>query len=164
MASSTVVAAVPSNVVSAAPDTEYWWLIHPLQPALSCRVSLQRGSLPSVRTERQQVVPIIGRPDPIVLTDTELLPKITVAMVFLNTPSYQDFLKLRATQDIVLFKGPFPTGAWYVKLGETTQDELDLATLRAYLSGEYLVRYVTLDLQAVAPAGNGYMVPFRYTS
>lgn len=142
-----------SNVVSATTTTGKWWLKHLTDPDATVGFSLAPGELSTIRTEREQVVQPIGRTDPVVLSDKLVLPTITLNIVFLTDANYQAFLKLRETQEVFLLEGPYPQGAWYVRLGDTTADSTNLSSLRF---STQTVRTVTIDCQAVASAGEGY--------
>lgn len=126
-----------------------WYLTDPLNPGTGLALSLAPGLLQTISTDRQQIVPVLSRPDPVVLSDAFGLPQITLPLVFLDDATYQAFEDLRATQHILLLRGPYPAGQWYVRLGATKADSTLLTSLR-YLNPGDVVRNVTLTAQAVA--------------
>ncbi len=126
-----------------------WWLRDPLT-GNAIGLSLAPGTFDTVSTDRQQVVFIVTRPDPVVLSDAFGLPQISFQRGFVGDALYQAFEDMRATQHILLLQGPYPAGQWYVRLGETKNDSTNLPSLR-YLNTEEVVRNVTITAQAVAP-------------
>ena len=143
--------AVTSTYVQKAatsPSRLVWWLKDP-QTKQAIALSLAPGTFDTVATDRQQVVPVLGRPDPVVLSDTFGLPEISCKLVFIGDEDYQAFETMRATQNVLLLQGPYPAGQWYVRLGHTKNDSTNLPSLR-YLDSTKVVRNVTLTAQAVA--------------
>ena len=146
--SGSVVSSTWVQIQVASPSNLYWWLKDPLTQT-AIRLSLAPGTLDTISTDRQQVVPVLGRPDPVVLSDTFGLPQISCKLVFVGDAAYQAFETMRATQHILLLQGPYPAGQWYVRLGDTKNDSTMLPSLR-YLDSTKVVRNVTLTAQAVA--------------
>lgn len=151
-----VTATVGSNTVASdwasaqatAPSSLSWWLSDPLIPNSSIVLSLAPGTFDTVSTDRQQIVPVLTRPDPVVLSDAFGLPLLTFSLVFTTDADYQAFENLRATQHILLLRGPWPMGQYYVRLGPTKNDSTNLPSLR-YLGEGIVVRNVTVSAQAV---------------
>lgn len=146
--SGSVVASTWVQQQATSPHRLVWWLKDP-QTQTAIALSLAPGVLDVVATDRQQVVPVLTRPDPVVLSDTFGLPTISCKLVFIGDESYQAFESMRATQHILLLQGPYPAGQWYVRLGATKTDSTNLPSLR-YLDSTKVVRNVTLEAQAVA--------------
>lgn len=134
---------------SAPPKSLRWWLKDPLNPSANMQLSLTPGTLNAVSTDRQSVNAILMRPDPVVLSDTFGLPKLTFDLVFTTDAAYQAFEALRATQHILLLQGPFPAGQWYIRLGQSKTDATDLASLRLG-NPAAVVRTIQINAQAVA--------------
>lgn len=130
-------------------NTLTWWLRDPLFPGAAIALSLAPGTFDTVSTDRQQVVPVLGRPDPVVLSDMFGLPELTFQLVFVDDASYQAFENFRATQHVLLLQGPYPMGQYYVRFGDTKNDSTNLPSLR-YLAEGKTVRNVTINAQAVA--------------
>lgn len=148
-----------STQVEATTIAEYWVLKHTSNPALSVALHLDRNTdLQAVRSSRQQVVWPIGAEAPIILDDALGLPAITVPAIFLTQAEYEQFIDLYETKDIFLFQGPAPV-QWYVRIGDTTNDSLNLKSVRQAGSKQAFIRSVTFTLQAVAAAGSAYIVP-----
>jgi hypothetical protein len=146
--SGSTVSSTWVQIQATSPSRLVWWLKDPLtQTAIP--LSLAPGTFETVATDRQQVVPVLTRPDPVVLSDTFGLPQITCNLVFIGDAAYQAFEAMRATQHILLLQGPYPAGQWYVRLGDTKNDSTNLPSLR-YLDSTKVVRNVTLTAQAVA--------------
>lgn len=147
-----------SPVANVLTTTTSWWLKHLTQPDLSVPLYLDRGSdLSLTRQDSQQSYWVDGREDPIILSDVIRMPTITVTIKFISDAAYHNFLALRETTDIYLFQGPSPAGAWYVRLGAVATDNTDIASLR-WGAPDAVVRTVTIDMQAVASAGQGFTV------
>jgi hypothetical protein len=147
VAAATVASRWYQQIVTAE-TTLNWWLRDPLTAA-DIPLSLAPGTFDTISTDRQQVVPVLGRPDPVVLSDIVGLPQLSFKLVFIGDPAYQAFENLRATGHILLLQGPHPMGQYYVRLGDTKNDSTNLPSLR-YLTSGQLVRDVTLQAQAVA--------------
>lgn len=128
-----------------------WWLKDPLVPANNMEISLQPGNMQSSASDPQQVVFPIGRVDPIVMADIIKLPTITsLPLRFLTDTQYQAFETLRASGHVLLLQAPQEVGQWYVRLGDTKQDSLNLLSMRQWIEGGYIVRDVTISAQVVA--------------
>ena len=128
----------------------YWWIKDPLVGD-SLTVSLQPGTLEDTSNDRQQLYQVLGRPDPVVLSDAFELPSLQLTLIFISDANYQEFESMRARQHILLMQGPHPAGQWYVRMGATKQDSTNLKSLRTYTtSNGQVVRTVTLTCQAVA--------------
>lgn len=135
----------------AWPVSVRWWLKDPLEPANNMEVSMQPGKLQSSATDPQQIVFPIGRPDPIVMADTIKMPTLTsIPFRFLDDSEYQAFERLRATGRVLLLQGPQEVGQWYVRLGDTKTDALDLPTMRGWSTSGILLRDITISAQVVA--------------
>jgi hypothetical protein len=123
-----------------------WWLRDPLVGD-SIALPLAPGTFDTVSSDRQQVVPVLSRPDPVILNDSFGLPQISFQLVFVGNASYQAFETMRARQHILLLQGPSPMGQWYVRLGDTKNDSTNLPSLR-YLGINQVVRNVSITAQA----------------
>jgi len=146
--SGNTVASTWIQLPATSPAVLVWWLKDP-QTQTAVALSLAPGTFDTISTDRQQVVPVLGRIDPVVLSDTFGLPQITCKLVFIGDADYQAFEAMRATQHVLLLQGPYPAGQWYVRLGDTKNDSTNLPSLR-YLDAAKVVRNVTLTAQAVA--------------
>ncbi len=128
-----------------------WWLKDPLNPSANMEISLQPTKMQTSAQDPQQVVFPIGRVDPIVMSDIIKMPTITqLPLTFLDDASYQQFESLRATGHILLLQAPQEIGHWYVRLGATKSDEVNLLSVRGYMGSGVLVRDVTIAAQVVA--------------
>ncbi len=140
-----------ATISAAWPTSVKWWLKDPLNPAANMEISLQPGTMKTSATEPQQVVFALNRVDPIVLSDIIKLPTITqLPLRFLSDASYQQFEALRASGHILLLQAPQEVGQWYVRLGDTKSDQLNLLSVRGYMGSGILVRDVTISAQVVA--------------
>jgi|GEM_PF-2951123 len=144
-----VASAIATSTVTATSSLR-WWFKDPLNPSMNMAVSLAPGTFSRSSTERQNVVPIMGRPDPVVLSDSFGLPVISFTLIFLTNASFQAFEQLRASQHTLLLQGPYPMGQYYVRLGDTKNDETNLPSLRGWSSNGDIVNTVTISAQAVA--------------
>jgi hypothetical protein len=142
------VASAWVTAIAIALDPLTWWLRDPLT-GQSLPLSLSPGTFDTVHTDRQQLVPVLGRPDPVILSDAFGLPSISFQLVFVGDASYQAFENMRSTQHVLLLQGPYPTGQYYVRLGDTKNDSTNLPSLR-YLGSTSVVRNVSITAQAVA--------------
>ncbi len=128
-----------------------WWLKDPLVPANNMEISLQPGNMLTSATDPQQVVFPIGRVAPVVMFDIIKLPTITsLPLRFLTDAQYQQFEVLRASGHVLLLQAPQEVGQWYVRLGDTKQDSLNLISMRQWIEGGYIIRDVTISAQVVA--------------
>lgn len=142
-----------SNTASASSfvtPSLLWWLKDPFDPTTNVPVSLQPGTLDTVSNDRQQTYQVIGRPDPVVLSDAFELPQLTLTLIFITDDTYQTFEALRSTQRTFLLQGPKPAGQWYVRLGATKSDSTNLKSLRGFAGNGNVVRTIQLTAQAVA--------------
>ncbi len=142
----------PVAVISAAwPTSVRWWLKDPLNPSANMEISLQPTQMKTSAQDPQQVVFPIGRVDPIIMSDIIKMPTITeLPLTFLDDPSYQKFEALRATGHILLLQAPQEIGQWYIRLGSTKSDAVNLLSVRGYMGSGVLVRNVTISAQTVA--------------
>jgi len=128
-----------------------WWLKDPLYPANNMEISLQPGNMQTSASDPQQVVFAIGRVDPIIMSDIIKMPTITaLPLRFLTDAQYQAFEALRATGRTLLLQSPKEVGQWYIRLGDTKQDELNLLSMRQWVESGILIRDVTISAQTVA--------------
>lgn len=147
MSVSSSIAAISVNW----PASTRWWLKDPLNPAANMEISLQPGTFDTSATFPQQVVFTIGRVDPIVMGDTPKLPTITaLPLRFLTDAQYQAFEGLRASGHVLLLQAPKEVGQWYVIMGATKSDSLNLLSVRQYLGSGFIVRDVTISAQVVS--------------
>lgn len=145
---------VTTSAVTLAADTGYVtstiWLTHPLKPSLSMLVPCTDMGERS-RPGRIGVLPIIGRADPIAVTDTR--QSGTGAMTLLTTTS-ADATKLRALVadgSVLLARTP---GSWanpwqYIAVGDLT--EASAAGVGPEPHREWKLSYTVVS----APAGVG---------
>lgn len=158
----TKASSVKSSTVTT-PDVTTWWLKDPLNSANNMPIFLAPGTFDASSEDRQNIIQLLNRPDPVVLSDVIQLPTITATFVFVNEVAYQQFNNWRQLQRIGLFQGPYPVGHWYVRLGQTTNVKLDIATLRGWAtpnpvlaaqmgwaSPNIIKRAVDVTMQAVA--------------
>jgi hypothetical protein len=138
-----------TDVTTNVPDSLVWWLADPVTSQV-LGLSLAPGTFDTVSQDRQQIVPIIGRPDPVVLSDAFGLPSISFQLTFIGDSDYQAFENMRATQNVLILKGPYPTGQYYVRLGPTKNDSTNLPSLR-YFNSDKVVRNVSMVCQVVSP-------------
>lgn len=127
-----------------------WWIKDPLDPSANMTVSLDPGTLDTVSQDRQQEYQVLGRPDPVILSDAFELPQLQLTFVFITDAAYQAFEAMRSTQHIFLLQGPAPSGQWYVRFGLTKNDSTNLPSLRGWAGDGNVVRTVQLAGQAVA--------------
>jgi hypothetical protein len=133
------------------PTTLRWWLKDPLIPASNMEISLQPGNMQTSASDPQQIVFPVGRVDPIIMSDIIKLPTITaLPLRFLSDSEYMNFEYMRATGHILLLQAPQEIGQWYVRLGNTKQDQLNLLSMRQYMGTGIIIRDVTISAQVVA--------------
>ncbi len=145
---------VTSSIATASANwvtSVRWWLKDPLNPAANMEISLQPGVMQTSATDPQQVVFAIGRVDPIIMSDIIKMPTITsLPLRFLTDAQYQAFEALRATGHVLLLQAPQEIGQWYIRLGDTKQDQLNLLSMRQWVGSGYIIRDVTISAQTVA--------------
>lgn len=146
----SLVAKRSGVIAGDTPNTLFWWLKDPKNKVANQKLSLAPGTFDTNSQDRQNVVTINGRPDPIILNDVVGLPSITFQLVFTSDAAYQKFEKLRNTQRTLLFQGPYPSGQWYIRLGLSEDVKLNLPTLRGWASSGVIVRTIQVTAQAVA--------------
>ena len=133
------------------PTSVRWWLKDPLQPANNMEISLQPGFMQTSASDPQQIVFPVGRVAPIIMSDIIKMPTITsLPLRFLTDAQYQAFEKMRASGHVLLLQAPQEVGQWYIRLGDTKTDELNLLSVRQYLGSGIIVRDVTISAQTVA--------------
>lgn len=143
-------ASLPASITTGWVTSTRWWLKDPLNPSANMEISLQPGDMQTSASEPQQVVFSIGRVDPIIMSDIIKMPTITaLPLRFLTDAQYQAFEALRATGHILLLQAPQEVGQWYIKLGDTKQDQLNLLSVRQYLGSGIIVRDMTISAQSV---------------
>lgn len=134
------------------PTSLRWWLKDPVNPAANMEVSMQPGLFKVSSTDPQQIVFPIGSPQAIIMRDTVKMPVLSLPMRFLTDSEFQAFEQLRATGHILLLQAPKEIGQWYIVLGDTKQDQINLATVRGWSTEGLLVRDITISAQStVAP-------------
>ena len=143
--------ASPLVAIEATWDTSLrWWLKDPLNPSANMEISLQPGEMGTSAGYPQQVVFATGRVDPIIMTDIIKLPTITsLPLRFLTDAQYEAFEDLRATGHTLLLQAPQEVGQWYVVLGDTKNDMLNLLSMRQWVASGILIRDVTISCQVV---------------
>lgn len=145
------VSSLPATTAVGWVTSVRWWLKDPLNPAANMEVSLQPGNMQTSASDPQQVVFPIGRVDPIVMSDIIKMPTITaLPLRFLTDAEYQAFERLRASGHILLLQAPKEVGQWYIRLGDTKQDQLNLLSVRQWVGSGYIIRDVTISAQVVA--------------
>ena len=145
------VASLPVTITTGWLTSVRWWLKDPLYPANNMEISLQPGNMQTSASDPQQVVFAIGRVDPIIMSDIIKMPTITaLPLRFLTDAQYQAFEALRATGRTLLLQAPKEVGQWYIRLGDTKQDELNLLSMRQWVESGILIRDVTISAQTVA--------------
>jgi hypothetical protein len=128
-----------------------WWLKDPLNPSANMELSMQPGNMETSASDPQQIVFAVGRVTPIVMSDVIKMPTITaLPLRFLTDASYQAFEALRATGHTLLLQAPKEVGQWYVRLGDTKNDSLNLRSMRQWTVGGDIIRDVTISAQVVA--------------
>lgn len=138
------------TITKTTSNTSTWWLKDPLNPANNMPIYLIPGTFDTTSLDRQNVVQLLNRADPVVLSDVVQLPSMTMTMVFLTEAAYQKFENWRQLQRVGLWQGPNPVGHWYVRLGNTVDVKLDLASLRGWATPGLVKRAVDVTMQAVA--------------
>lgn len=145
------VASLPVTITTGWDISVRWGLKDPLNPAANMEISLQPGAMDSAASDPQQVVFATGRTDPIIMSDTIKMPTITsLPLRFLTDAQYQAFEALRATGHILLLQAPLQVGQWYIRLGNTKNDSLNLLSMREWVGTGVLIRDVTISAQTVA--------------
>lgn len=146
----TVISSIAS-ISTAWPISVRWWLKDPLNPSANMEISLQPGNMQTSSADPQQVVFPVGRVAPIVMSDIIKMPTITaLPLRFLTDAQYQAFEALRASGHVLLLQAPQEVGQWYIRLGDTKQDQLNLLSVRGYMGSGVIVRDVTISAQTVA--------------
>ncbi len=146
--------SVSSSIAKLAvgwPVSVRWWLKDPLNPSANMEISLQPGQMKTAATDPQQIVFPIGRVTPVILSDIIKMPTISeLPLRFLTDAEYQSFERLRASGHVLLLQAPKEVGQWYIRLGATKNDSLNLMSVRQYLGSGYIVRDVTISAQTCA--------------
>ena len=128
-----------------------WWLKDPLNPSANMEISMQPGNMQTSASDPQQIVFAVGRVDPIIMSDIIKMPTITaLPLRFITDAEYQAFEALRATGHILLLQAPKEVGHWYIRLGDTKQDQLNLVSMRQWVASGKIIRDVTISAQTVA--------------
>ncbi len=145
------VASLPASVTVGWLTSVRWWLKDPLNPANNMEISLQPGFMKTSASDPQQIVFPIGRVDPIVMSDIIKMPTITaLPLRFLTDPEYIKFEALRAQGSGLLLQAPQQVGQWYIRLGDTKDDQLNLMSMREWIGTGIIIRDVTISAQVVA--------------
>ena len=127
-----------------------WWLKDPLNPSANMQISMQPGKMATTATDPQQIVFAVGRVSPIIMSDVIKMPSMNLPLRFLTEAEYQAFEALRATGHTLLLQAPKEVGHWYVRLGDTKNDQLDLKSMRQWVASGKIIRDVTVTAQTVA--------------
>ena len=138
------------QIMATWPVSLRWWLKDPLIPANNMEISLQPGNMQTSASDPQQVVFAVGRVDPIIMSDIIKMPTITqLPLRFMSDSQYQQFEILRSTGRTLLLQAPMQVGQWYIRLGDTKQDQLNLQSMREYVGTGVIIRDVTIAAQTV---------------
>lgn len=145
------VTSLPASTTVGWVTSVRWWLKDPLNPPANMEISLQPGAMMTSASDPQQVVFAIGRVDPIIMSDIIKMPTITqLPLRFLTDAQYLAFERLRSTGHTLLLQAPQEVGQWYIRLGDTKQDSLNLMSVRQWVGSGYIIRDVTISAQTVA--------------
>lgn len=113
--------------------------------------------VPELRSAgRQDVVQVIGRPDPVVVSDVRVFPTGTLTLATLTEGERQDVSALLATGSLVAFSPNLPTfgftDVWYLAV-------LNVNEKRVSRLGNQPERFFEMEFQRVAPPPADFIGP-----
>lgn len=124
-------------------------------------VTVNVVGVPELRSEgRQEIVKVIGRPDPVVVSDVRTYPAGTLTLATLTDDERQDVTALLADGQVIAFSPQQPTygfsDIWYLSVTNAVEKRVSRLGMRPE-------RFIEMEFQRVAPPPADFVGPAFYT-
>jgi hypothetical protein len=123
----TVIGAITDTINATSNPTagNGWWLIDPLNPTSNMLINIMNESWKQNRNREQAVYKVMGRSDPVVVSDVVRLRKGSFDIEFLGNAAYNSFEDMWETNNILLLKRIYSDVAeqMYIMFGQDLNKE-----------------------------------------
>jgi hypothetical protein len=112
-----------SESVEVAVEQTQWWLKSPTDPSLNIVVKTVGDALEIDAPEVQGEFVLLGREDPVIISDVILTERFTIEVLCVGKEAYAALLALRNRQETLLLQSDMEE-QWYVRIGSSRKTRL----------------------------------------